>query len=76
MDEDINHFVNVRQPQCLLNEGDLLFLLSKASIARIASPELGTAQPMLVFSFLMEERLNLTLFHVDLSCVSAGPCYP
>ena len=48
MDEDINHFVNVRQPQCLLNEGDLLFLLSKASIASIASPELGTAQPQLV----------------------------
>ena len=45
MDEDINHFVNVRQPQCLLNEGDLLFLLSKASIA---SPGLGTAQPQLV----------------------------
>ena len=48
MDEDINHFVNVRQPQCLLNEGDLLFSLSKASIASIASPELGTAQPQLV----------------------------
>ena len=66
MDEDINHFVNVRQPQCLLNEGDLLFLLSKASIARIASPELGTAQPMLVFSFLMEERhCFMSISHVS-----------
>ena len=49
MEEDINHFVNVRQPQCLLNEGDLRFLLSEASIASLASPELGTAQPQLDF---------------------------
>ena len=56
--KDINHFVNVRQPQCLLNEGDLLFLLSKASIASIASPELGKAQPQLVSPLVPDRNYN------------------